>query len=193
MLHCRKSHRAQCCPSTTAEVYKTRAERHGRVEIQSVRRLSMQKVALVMGGPRGIGLAIAQDLVRDHDLAVTWLNTQPTAFADGVLAGGRTYRTKRQKSPHQRYCQAENAAASTNGRFGATALQHPTAAEWQFRAECAVPGCASARGFSRPLASTVLPRVLETQTPPLRAAIKRLITRYILVAGTGFEPVTFRL
>ena len=46
---------------------------------------------------------------------------------------------------------------------------------------------------SRPLASTVLPRVLQTQTPPRRAAHKRLITRLFLVAGTGFEPVTFRL
>ena len=46
---------------------------------------------------------------------------------------------------------------------------------------------------SAPLASTVLPRVLQTRTPPRRAALKRLTTRDILVAGTGFEPVTFRL
>ena len=46
---------------------------------------------------------------------------------------------------------------------------------------------------SRPFASTVLPRVLQTQTPPQRAAHKRLIRREYLVAGTGFEPVTFRL
>ena len=46
---------------------------------------------------------------------------------------------------------------------------------------------------SRPLASTVLPRVLETQTPPRRAACKHLILRRFLVAGVGFEPTTFRL
>jgi hypothetical protein len=50
-----------------------------------------------------------------------------------------------------------------------------------------------ARRTSAPLASTVLPRVLETQTPPRRAAHKRLITREDLVAGVGFEPTTFRL
>ena len=49
------------------------------------------------------------------------------------------------------------------------------------------------RRTSRPLASTVLPRVLQMQTPPRRAAHKRLETRSSLVAGTGFEPVTFRL
>ena len=46
----------------------------------------MRKVALVTGGAKGIGLAIAKDLVRDHDLAVTWLSTQPTAFNNDVLA-----------------------------------------------------------------------------------------------------------
>ena len=46
---------------------------------------------------------------------------------------------------------------------------------------------------SRPLASTVLPRVLEMQTPPRRAALKHLITRNFLVAGAGFEPAAFRL
>lgn len=68
-----------------AEVYKTRAERHDRMEIHSTWGPGMRKVALVTGGARGIGFAIAQDLARDHDLAVTWLTTQPTAFADGVL------------------------------------------------------------------------------------------------------------
>jgi hypothetical protein len=49
------------------------------------------------------------------------------------------------------------------------------------------------RGTAHPLASTVLPRAVETQTPPRRAALKRLITRKNLVAGVGFEPTTFRL
>jgi 3-oxoacyl-[acyl-carrier protein] reductase len=48
--------------------------------------IAMQRVALVTGGARGIGLAIARNLARDHDLAVTWLNTQPTALPDKVLA-----------------------------------------------------------------------------------------------------------
>ena len=42
------------------------------------------------------------------------------------------------------------------------------------------------RRIALPLASTVLPRVLETQTPPRRAAHKRLITRKTLVAGARF-------
>ena len=46
---------------------------------------------------------------------------------------------------------------------------------------------------SAPLASTVLPKVLRMQTPPRRAAHKHLITRYLMVAGVGFEPTTFRL
>ena len=33
----------------------------------------------------------------------------------------------------------------------------------------------------------------QTRTPPRRAALKRLITRSILVAGAGFEPAAFRL
>lgn len=44
------------------------------------------KVALITGGARGIGLAIARDLTRDHDVAVTWLKTQPTALPETVLA-----------------------------------------------------------------------------------------------------------
>lgn len=44
------------------------------------------KVALITGGARGIGLAIARDLARDHDVAVTWLKTQPTALPETVLA-----------------------------------------------------------------------------------------------------------
>lgn len=46
----------------------------------------MRKVALVTGGSRGIGLAIARNLAHDHDVAVTWLTTEPTALPDGVLA-----------------------------------------------------------------------------------------------------------
>lgn len=46
----------------------------------------MLKVALVTGGARGIGLAIARNLARDHGLAVTWLKTQPTALPETVLA-----------------------------------------------------------------------------------------------------------
>ncbi len=48
--------------------------------------IAVRKVALVTGGARGIGLAIALNLVRDHDLAVTWLNTPPAALPDGALA-----------------------------------------------------------------------------------------------------------
>ena len=46
---------------------------------------------------------------------------------------------------------------------------------------------------SRPLASTVLPRMLERKKPPAREAIKYLISFIDLVAGVGFEPTTFRL
>lgn len=46
----------------------------------------MRKVALVTGGARGIGLAIAENLAQDYDLAVTWLATQPTALPRSVLA-----------------------------------------------------------------------------------------------------------
>lgn len=45
----------------------------------------MARVALVTGGARGIGLAIARDLARDHDVAATWLSSPPDALPDTVL------------------------------------------------------------------------------------------------------------
>ena len=45
----------------------------------------MRKVALVTGGARGIGLAIARNLARDHDIAVTWLTTEPTSLPESAL------------------------------------------------------------------------------------------------------------
>lgn len=43
----------------------------------------MRKVALVTGGTRGIGRAIAAELGKDHDIAVTWKTTAPQG---GVFA-----------------------------------------------------------------------------------------------------------
>jgi 3-oxoacyl-[acyl-carrier protein] reductase len=45
----------------------------------------MTKVALVTGGARGIGRAIALDLARDHHVAITWRTTEPADFAHTIL------------------------------------------------------------------------------------------------------------
>jgi len=42
----------------------------------------MRRVALVTGAARGIGRAIAGDLARDHDVAITWHTTRPDALPD---------------------------------------------------------------------------------------------------------------
>lgn len=45
----------------------------------------MNRVVLVTGGARGIGRAISLDLAADHNVALTWLTTEPVSFADTVL------------------------------------------------------------------------------------------------------------
>ena len=46
----------------------------------------MPRTALITGGARGIGLGIAQNLSRDHDVAITWHTTPPDDLPKGVLA-----------------------------------------------------------------------------------------------------------
>ncbi|KMK68146.1 SDR family NAD(P)-dependent oxidoreductase [Puniceibacterium sp. IMCC21224] len=46
----------------------------------------MTKTALVTGGTRGIGLAIARDLSRDHNVGVVWNTTPPNDLPPAVLA-----------------------------------------------------------------------------------------------------------
>lgn len=69
----------------------------------------MNRVALVTGAARGIGLAIVRDLAGDHDVAATWLATDPTGLPAGTLA------------IHADLAQQESAArvvAGVMGRFG---------------------------------------------------------------------------
>ncbi len=46
----------------------------------------MVRTALITGGTRGIGLAIAQELSSDHNVAVIWNSTPPSDLPKGVLA-----------------------------------------------------------------------------------------------------------
>ena len=43
---------------------------------------SSRRVALVTGGAKGIGRAIAANLAQDHDVAITWHTTRPEAAGD---------------------------------------------------------------------------------------------------------------
>ncbi|WP_390910448.1 SDR family oxidoreductase [Pseudosulfitobacter sp. SM2401] len=47
---------------------------------------SMTKTALITGGTRGIGLAIALNLAKDHNVVVVWNSTAPKGLPDDILA-----------------------------------------------------------------------------------------------------------
>lgn len=46
----------------------------------------MPRTALITGGARGIGRAIAEEFAGDHNVVVTWMNSEPDALPDGVHA-----------------------------------------------------------------------------------------------------------
>jgi short subunit dehydrogenase len=52
----------------------------------------MPPTALITGGARGIGRAIATDLARDHNVVLTWNTTQPDALPDIPPEGVHTIR-----------------------------------------------------------------------------------------------------
>ncbi len=46
----------------------------------------MRKTILITGGAKGIGRAIAVNLARDHDVALTWRNTAPKGLPANVVS-----------------------------------------------------------------------------------------------------------